>query len=101
MYFVRGVCGIGDRSLRIAVGAERDTVERGGTRTWPVVSAGRFLWVDGVGARHGSECRLDLSPTAGRQRRLYLRTSRAGPTFGSARCRLWRRTNLQLIGIHA
>src|SRR2546426_11256310 len=104
MYLVRGVWGTGDRSLRIAVGAERDTVGHGTRRTtWPVVSTGRFLWADGVGAlpssygRDARECRLDLYPA--RQRGNTLRTSRLGPSSDSARCR-WT-TDLRHHGIHA
>jgi hypothetical protein len=53
-------------------------------------------------AHYSSQCRLDLYGTARHpHRRSYLRTSRPGPSFGSARCQLGRRTYLQLIGIHA
>ena len=83
MYLVRGVWRIGDRSLRIAVGAGRNIIvgQRGTRRTTcPAVSTGRFLWADGdlpwSYGHDAREYRLDLYSAQPQPN--SLRTSRLG-----------------------
>ena len=68
MYLVRGVWGIGHRSVHVAVKAERDTVGRG-RFLWtdgalPGVARDRFPWADGAlprsYGRDAREGRLEL-----------------------------------------
>src|SRR5262245_16986548 len=87
---VRSDWGTGDRSLRVALWAERDIVGQADTkrRTSPVVSTGRRLGAHVVGALRGTFGRDAgkgrLGVHSARQRAHALRASRQGPTSDSA-----------------